>query len=169
MPIKDPAARKLYDHQKYLRNRQHILRRVRARYRKKKPEVAAYYRRWKRRNRDRFNTYHRKWRSQRSPEARRRDKKNADKWRRRNTKKVLAKNHRYAKKRNLQRFAHMVVRAAILCGILVRPHECSQCHKKCRPHAHHPNYSKPLEVVFLCHACHVKAHNGSFHNPPTTP
>src|SRR6266478_3230375 len=110
MPFKDPAARKLYDHQKYLRNRQHILRRVHARYRKKKPEVAAYYRRWRIKNNDRFNIYHRKWRSQRSPETRRRDKNSADQWRHRNTAKVLAKNRRYEKKRNLQRFAHMVVR-----------------------------------------------------------
>jgi hypothetical protein len=36
----------------------------------------------------------------------------------------------------------------------VRPDRCSKCKVKCKPHGHHPDYSKPLEVVWLCPGCH---------------
>lgn len=43
---------------------------------------------------------------------------------------------------------------AIRQGILVRPDTCSSCNCECVPHAHHPDYSKPLDVVWLCASCH---------------
>lgn len=45
---------------------------------------------------------------------------------------------------------------AIARGFLVRPSACSKCGKGCCPHGHHPDYDKPVEVVWLCAACHRK-------------
>jgi hypothetical protein len=44
---------------------------------------------------------------------------------------------------------------------LVRPRNCSVCHKPCKPQAHHFDYSKPLEVVWVCKACHTEFHWGN--------
>jgi len=44
-------------------------------------------------------------------------------------------------------------------GLLVRPTECEQCHKICRPDAHHEDYKKPDQVEWLCRSCHMKRHN----------
>lgn len=43
---------------------------------------------------------------------------------------------------------------AVAKGILTRPSNCSKCGKRCKPDAHHADYSKPLEVTWLCRACH---------------
>lgn len=57
-----------------------------------------------------------------------------------------------------------MVRSAILQGTLVRPDKCSSCGKAAlfakdgRPliQAHHPDYDRPLYVVWLCTKCHRK-------------
>ena len=40
----------------------------------------------------------------------------------------------------------------------MKPTVCSQCGVEGRIEAHHPDYSKPLEVVWLCRIHHVEAH-----------
>ncbi len=42
---------------------------------------------------------------------------------------------------------------------IIRPKACSQCGACCKPHGHHADYSKPLEVQWLCALCHNKAHS----------
>jgi len=53
--------------------------------------------------------------------------------------------------------AHREVRKAIRRGQLERPAKCSVC-RVFRPLAHHDDYSKPLDVIWLCHGCHVRRH-----------
>jgi len=50
-----------------------------------------------------------------------------------------------------------MVRGAIKAGLLIRPTNCERCGTKCKPEAHHEDYSHPLEVIYLCKTCHVKA------------
>ena len=38
---------------------------------------------------------------------------------------------------------------------LIRPTVCSECGNTGKIEAHHPDYSKPLEVDWLCKACHT--------------
>jgi hypothetical protein len=53
--------------------------------------------------------------------------------------------------------AHQQLNNAVRRGKLISPEECEQCGKlKCRLEAHHEDYSKPLEVNWLCCSCHVK-------------
>lgn len=54
-----------------------------------------------------------------------------------------------------KRRARQCVRNAVKKGLLIRPTTCSEC--KCEAQfieAHHADYSKPLEVVWLCKPCH---------------
>lgn len=36
---------------------------------------------------------------------------------------------------------------------------CRDCGSE-KSEAHHEDYSKPLEVIWLCRGCHLKLHNG---------
>ncbi len=47
---------------------------------------------------------------------------------------------------------------AVRTGNLIRPDMCSECSRKCKPEGHHDDYSKPLEVIWLCTECHGKRH-----------
>ena len=47
---------------------------------------------------------------------------------------------------------------AIKKGLLVKPDKCSSCGRNCFIHAHHADYSKPLEVEWLCVSCHKRLH-----------
>lgn len=55
--------------------------------------------------------------------------------------------------------AYMAVDAALRCGVLVRPTFCSGCgcsDSEHRIEAHHYDYAKPLDVIWLCTPCHEK-------------
>ena len=54
------------------------------------------------------------------------------------------------------REAKAAILRAFRSGALVRPGACSECGADCKPDAHHPDYSKPLDVVWLCRTCHAK-------------
>ena len=40
----------------------------------------------------------------------------------------------------------------------VKVGQCSACHQIAPIHRHHPDYSKPLEVLVVCASCHKKIH-----------
>ena len=68
-------------------------------------------------------------------------------------KKSIAK---YSYKQN----ARIKVQQAILQGKLVRPHICCMCHiENKKIQGHHKDYSKPLEVKWLCITCHSSIHH----------
>lgn len=61
----------------------------------------------------------------------------------------------------MQDYAGKAVREAIKNGLLVRSDKCEMC-KKSAPYgtiAHHPDYSKPFEVQWLCQSCHSAQHS----------
>ena len=62
--------------------------------------------------------------------------------------------HRHAEARRAQ----TVVNNAIRDGRLVRGIACEFCRATERLHAHHDDYSKPLEVRWLCIPCHRPWH-----------
>lgn len=50
-----------------------------------------------------------------------------------------------------------LVRYAVKADKLTKPNSCSLCHKQlklCEIQGHHNDYSKPLEVIWLCYDCH---------------
>jgi hypothetical protein len=56
--------------------------------------------------------------------------------------------------------ARKKVKWAVATGVLIKPAICSNCGASKRLHGHHDDYSKPLEVVWLCVSCHHKRHSG---------
>ncbi len=52
---------------------------------------------------------------------------------------------------------------ALKSGELIRK-PCVKCGEKA--HGHHPDYSKPLEVMWLCRKHHLEEHNGKFSPSP---
>ena len=62
------------------------------------------------------------------------------------------------KKRNPRKgAAHTLLGTAIRAGRISRPETCSSCGES-RPHGHHENYDKPLDVIWLCPLCHKRRH-----------
>jgi len=56
--------------------------------------------------------------------------------------------------------ARQILRNAIRRGEITRSKICSKCHSSTPPiQAHHPDYSKPLSVSWLCVFCHADEHS----------
>lgn len=53
--------------------------------------------------------------------------------------------------------AHQAVQTAVRNGSMI-PMPCCVCGSQ-RSHAHHEDYSKPLEVIWLCHSHHMERHS----------
>lgn len=60
--------------------------------------------------------------------------------------------------------AHDAVMWALKIGRLIRPEACSLCLKACKPDAHHEDWAKKLDVVWLCRRCHRVIHPGMDQN-----
>jgi hypothetical protein len=54
--------------------------------------------------------------------------------------------------------AHNKVNYALRKGVLVKSVECEECGGGGEIVAHHEDYSKPLEVKWLCPKCHMRLH-----------
>lgn len=55
--------------------------------------------------------------------------------------------------------AHRKVYVAILKGEIIKSKKCNICFRKTKLVGHHNDYSKPLEIMWLCSSCHKKIHN----------
>ena len=72
---------------------------------------------------------------------------------------VIARKRRiYRARTRHERAAQRKLQAAVIGGVMVRPTKCSACHKTKKILGHHPDYSKPLLVTWLCASCHVSLH-----------
>jgi hypothetical protein len=65
------------------------------------------------------------------------------------------------RKGTIQHRAREMLRAAIKAGSVVRPSTCEKCGTTCKPHGHHTDYQRPLDVEWLCIPCHYRAHRAS--------
>jgi formylmethanofuran dehydrogenase subunit E len=55
-------------------------------------------------------------------------------------------------------YARKELNAALKRGDITRPSACEECGRDVKLTAHHGDYSKPLEVRWLCYECHGKLH-----------
>ena len=74
--------------------------------------------------------------------------------------KALKEKHRkiYYQKHLHKMRAHQKLNNECAAGRVVRPDMCGKCGKLCKPEAHHDDYSKPLDVRWLCTRCHTDYH-----------
>lgn len=58
--------------------------------------------------------------------------------------------------------ARLKLNYAVKVGMIVKPSKCSVCDMPhLRINAHHEDYSKPLEVKWLCSGCHAVLHKAA--------
>lgn len=62
-------------------------------------------------------------------------------------------------------YQHVQVSNALKSGKMIKPANCSVCGSTYLIEGHHEDYSKPLDVVWLCKTCHTNVHKNS-DNPP---
>jgi len=70
--------------------------------------------------------------------------------------KDMCKNYYYQDKERV--LAHSAVTSAIRSGKIKRPDACERCKEPKKTEAHHFDYSKPLEIEWLCRSCHTQLH-----------
>ncbi len=70
---------------------------------------------------------------------------------------VNAASMRAYKKHKVKWLARIKARYAVKKGILVKPKWCEVCNLVKPLQGHHEDYSKPLEVIWLCSGCHADA------------
>lgn len=108
------------------------------------------------RNPEKYKRNKRSWTA--NPENRELQKETRKKWNDANIEKAREMRKEWEDKNKIKMKAHWAVRSAIKKGKLVRPYTCEKCGSIEPIQAHHDDYSKPLEVRWLCQPCHRKRH-----------
>lgn len=55
--------------------------------------------------------------------------------------------------------AHLALHEAVRTARIVKPDRCSRCDRPGPLQGHHHDYSKPLDVIWLCDSCHRLEHS----------
>lgn len=119
--------------------------------------VVATARHWAKANPARKKEAEDRWREV-NPE---RKKALAKRWSAENPEAVRRSHVRSQERYPDRRQARIAVGHAVESGRLVKPAHCGGCGKATESrllHGHHPDYSKPLEVEWLCTGCHSAEH-----------
>lgn len=67
---------------------------------------------------------------------------------------------KWYKKNKYKRRAHKIARKALLAG-RIKKDNCDICNGK-ETEMHHEDYSKPLDIIWLCKNCHMAKHRKHF-------
>lgn len=65
---------------------------------------------------------------------------------------------RWRENNPLKYAAHILLNNALRSGSVVKQSNCALCWEQTKVEAHHEDYTKPLDVLWLCSGCHSKAH-----------
>ncbi len=118
-------------------------------YRENVARAKANSTRWHRENRDRARELKRIWKAK-NPR----------------TKDEMNRLQRNWRKDNPGRArANQVLQKAVVLKKIEKPNKCEDCNKDVSQnilHGHHENYSRPLEVNWLCPPCHGDRHIGAY-------
>jgi transketolase len=105
---------------------------------KSNEEYNAYFREYREKNKAKVREYYRKYNSKYRKEHGYQNEKNSA--------------ERYPEKQEARRITYNAIRTRVL-----KKKPCEVCGAE-RVHAHHDDYSKPLEVRWLCPAHHMEHH-----------
>ena len=67
----------------------------------------------------------------------------------------------YRKKYPMKYAAHVITGNAIRDGVLIPMEVCSVCGSNIKIEGHHDDYTKPLDVRWLCEKCHKEWHRNN--------
>jgi hypothetical protein len=95
----------------------------------------------------------------RNPEARKKQNEAVKKWARERKEKVAANVLKYRRNNPEKCYATQAVMWAVRLGVLKKPNECGKCMRVVKLQGHHEDYSKPLDVQWVCKICHNHIHN----------
>lgn len=121
------------------------LAKMREYYRKNKKRLIAKMAIYRREHLDKLRQYIKDYQKAHPRKATPHDLEKMREWKRKNPEKVKV---RY------------LVWKAMRDGIIKKPESCEECGSKTRICAHHDDYSKPLQVRWLCWSCHKFFHSG---------
>lgn len=75
---------------------------------------------------------------------------------------VRRKNANMVAKYPIKSQARRILHSKVKSGVIIKPTQCSLCNnyfQKRWIQAHHEDYNRPLDVLWLCDICHKKKHN----------
>lgn len=93
----------------------------------------------------------------RLPKYRQKDKS----WREKNPEAVKVIRTRWEVRNPEKRKAEWTIGNALRDGKIIKPSACQKCLAVTKIEAHHPDYSKPFEVEWLCLTCHGETRHKS--------
>jgi hypothetical protein len=108
--------------------------------------------------RDREKNYEKIVSRRKTPEARKKMRLAIARWREKNFDQYREKANENRRKNINRCKARLALMNEIRRGRIIRPPQCEICMKDCKPDGHHKDYSKPLEVQWLCKLCHFHEH-----------
>jgi hypothetical protein len=79
-------------------------------------------------------------------------------WREANPGRATAQRRQWIDQHPEKRSAYNAIQYALRNGQIARPDACEKCGEAGRVEAHHADYSKKLEVQWLCKNCHGATH-----------
>jgi hypothetical protein len=130
---------------------------------------AAYQAEWRKNNPEAARAYGRKWKAA-NPEAvyqsaqayksanREKLRVLAKRWRESHPEERAEYGKAYRDKFPQKEAARRLLRKAVSNGTIIQAPSCVRCSEVGPTDGHHPDYSKPLEVTWLCRKCHKKEH-----------
>jgi len=71
---------------------------------------------------------------------------------------TYAQTRKWEKANPKKKYAQKKAGIALRRGLIAEASHCEMCGSKPPDVKHHHDYSRPLEIIWLCHACHGAAH-----------
>lgn len=82
-------------------------------------------------------------------------------WRKQNPERVMNHTRSQRLKNPEKDRAYASLYMAVKTGKVHKSGSCEMCGKQCFTYGHHYDYSKPLEVTWLCRKCHANIHHST--------
>jgi hypothetical protein len=114
----------------------------------------ATSRQWRAAHPERMAALNKQWKQDHPEEVAANNKQ----WRQEHPEAVSAYTKEYQAKNPLKKRAQNIINRAIRDGKLTKPTTCSECNATGTIQGHHCDYTKPLEVMWLCQTCHIAWH-----------
>lgn len=98
------------------------------------------------------------YRNRKNPSFLMKERARARKYRERNKEKGVLRQRDYRRKDKIRAKAHRDLSRAVMEKKIIKPEHCQLCGKNKPLDGHHNDYTKPLQIVWVCRLCHRKIH-----------